>query len=154
MPSRPVPVPLLLILSGMLLLSTAVAGKAYRWVDENGLTHYTQTPPPDKPATAIEPPPPPVVGGQKAWDQLDRQWQENETRKETVQKQQLQESEEAKLQAAREANCNAARNNLENLQGPPRRLVRSSDGEYRRMDPAERQQQIEKAEQMIEENCD
>ncbi len=143
----------LILMSGISGFSASQAGNAYRWVDENGVTHYTQTPPPDKSATRIPPPPPPSAEGQKAWDQLDRKWQENETRNEARQKQQQQATEEADMQAAQEKNCQAAKHNLEILQGPPRKLIRTPDGEYHRVDPAVRQEQIEKAEKMIQENC-
>jgi len=143
----------LTLISSMIGFSTAQAGKAYRWVDENGVIHYTQTPPPDKSATRIPPPPPPSSDRQKARDQLDRRWQENEIRNEARQKQEQQAAEEADMQAARETNCQAARNNLEILQGSPRKLIRTPDGEYHRVDPAVRQEQIEKAEKMIQENC-
>jgi len=143
----------LTLMSGMIGFSTIQAGNAYRWVDENGVTHYTQTPPPDKSATRIPPPPPPSSDGQKAWDQLDRRWQENEIRNDARQKQEQKAAEEADVQAAREKNCQAARNNLEILQSTPRKLIRTPDGEYHRIDPAVRQEQIEKAEKMVQENC-
>lgn len=38
-----------------LLVPVAEAARTYKWVDENGVTHYTQYPPPDKEAQVIEP---------------------------------------------------------------------------------------------------
>ncbi|MDZ7830053.1 MAG: DUF4124 domain-containing protein [Halofilum sp. (in: g-proteobacteria)] len=38
-----------------LLVPAAEAARTYKWVDEDGVTHYTQYPPPDKEAQVIEP---------------------------------------------------------------------------------------------------
>jgi len=38
-----------------LLVPAAEAARTYKWVDENGVTQYTQYPPPDKDAQVIEP---------------------------------------------------------------------------------------------------
>lgn len=38
-----------------LLTPVAEAARTYKWVDENGVTHYTQYPPPDQEADVIEP---------------------------------------------------------------------------------------------------
>lgn len=38
-----------------LVLTAAEAARTYKWVDEDGVTHYTQYPPPDKEAQIIEP---------------------------------------------------------------------------------------------------
>ncbi len=147
--------PLLLVLSLSLLGAGAVAAGAYRWVDENGVTHYSQVPPPDKAATRIAPPPPPPAGsGQTTWDKLDVRLQNAELRKEEQQKQRQEEQKSAEKQAARQKNCNAARRNLEILQGSPRRMIRLPNGEYRRLTAEEREEQMARARERIDEFCD
>jgi len=47
-------------LLGAGITTVAQAGKYYRWVDENGVTHYTATPPENRPSDTIKlksPPP-------------------------------------------------------------------------------------------------
>jgi hypothetical protein len=43
----------------LLAVPLAAGAQVYRWVDEKGQVHYTQTPPPGKDAQAVGPPPPP-----------------------------------------------------------------------------------------------
>ncbi|MGH8481411.1 MAG: DUF4124 domain-containing protein [Nevskiaceae bacterium] len=49
--------PLWLLLAALPL---AAGAEVYRWVDEKGQVHYTQTPPPGKDAEAVAPPRPPA----------------------------------------------------------------------------------------------
>lgn len=42
-------------LLALLLVAPAHAARTYKWVDEDGVTHYTQYPPPDQEAQVIEP---------------------------------------------------------------------------------------------------
>jgi hypothetical protein len=50
--------PLWLLLAALPL---AAGAQAYRWVDEKGQVHYSQTPPPGKNAQPVAPPPPPAA---------------------------------------------------------------------------------------------
>jgi hypothetical protein len=50
--------PLWLLLAALPL---AAGAQAYRWVDENGQVHYSQTPPPGKKAEPVAPAPPPAA---------------------------------------------------------------------------------------------
>jgi hypothetical protein len=43
------------LISLMLVLAMTPGGAAvYRWVDDKGVTHYSETPPPDKKAKEVE----------------------------------------------------------------------------------------------------
>ncbi len=64
--------------SWLILLSLLVAGGSmgasmYKWVDEQGITHYADTPPMDRKAEErILPPPPPTPGGEQARQSLQQ----------------------------------------------------------------------------------
>lgn len=49
----------LAIVTLTLLTPLAVSAKMYKWTDDEGNVHYTQTPPPDREAKTIAPPPTP-----------------------------------------------------------------------------------------------
>ncbi len=66
--------PLILIVF-TLLISAPLAAKTYRWVDENGVTVYSQKPPPAGPVIEIKPPPPPAISPEEAQRKLDAQKQ-------------------------------------------------------------------------------
>lgn len=53
--SRFLHAPLFLLLALTLWSGAAPADRTYKWVDEDGVTHYSQYPPPDREAEIIEP---------------------------------------------------------------------------------------------------
>lgn len=138
-----------------LLSCSAADGAMYRWVDENGVTVYSQTAP---------------VGGNAV--RIDRQAGPSEAEQEAArvrlqeQLEQAQDAEEAKKAAEAEAAaqreeaerrftaCEAARHNLETLRNLGPRMVRTPDGEYRRMSEDEVAAGIEQAQNQVEEYCD
>jgi hypothetical protein len=139
------------------MLGSAYAGM-YRWVDEDGVTHYTQTPPINEESTLIEEPKPPTRSSDEAWKELNEQRLKREDIKE---KQKLKAADEerqrkiAKNKEIRARNCEAAQKNLANLEsGPSNRLVKTASGEYKRLTEEDHQQMLEQARKDIEEFCD
>jgi len=144
---------ILFFLAGSLWLSCAMA-ETYRWVDENGVTVYSQTPPPGAtPADLIKAPPPPARSEKDAWQDLDRQWQELQDREDAEKERHIQREADEKLQSGLDANCQAAKHNLEILESHNRKLIKTPDGEYHRLLPEERQEHIEEARKAMEESC-
>ncbi len=142
----------ILCLVGLTAVGTVAQAAMYRWVNEQGVTVYSQTPPPSGHATRIPPPPPPPQGAptapslQEQLNQIDKQNAERRER----------EAKEAKLrqrQAVIDANCEAARHNLQVLQGPARRNFAGEDGTYQHFTDEERQQRIQEAKDQIKEFC-
>ena len=135
---------------------TGLEAEVYRWVDENGVTIYSQTPPLGQvEAESITTPPPPPTDPNETWEDLNRQWQEMQDREDARKDQKEEAAKEAKNQAARAKNCRAAQYNLQRLVGGRFRMrIREPDGGYRFLPPEERQAKIERARQMISENCD
>lgn len=125
----------------------------YKWVDENGLTVYSQSPPPgDVEYEELDAAPPKVDSATalkklradkiKA-DKLRRERLEKQAEKEKVRK----EEEEVKK------NCEMARGKLASLQRPRAKRLQP-DGSRIRLTEEERQRQIKEAEAKIKEWCD
>ena len=130
-------------------------GRTYRWVDENGGTVFSQTPPPPGvEATVVGKPPPPAESPEVAQQRLQEQLQKLEDARED---RALAKDESAKATAdkqRRKEGCNAARNNIELYDGtPPNRLIDDGSGNYRRVSQEERAAKIELARKYLDENC-
>lgn len=121
-----------------------MAGQIYKWVDAQGVTHFSAQPPEGTEATTVTksaPPPakpaaPPsggVIGDQKAIDQQVKK-------------------EIAEQQAQLKAFCEQARTNLAQLQNNPR-VREDVEGEMRRLTDEERRLRIDETRKQIEENC-
>ncbi|MBI5751558.1 MAG: DUF4124 domain-containing protein [Hydrogenophilales bacterium] len=115
-----------LFLSMVLLISVAIASPGiYKWVDEKGVTHYSETPPPsEQKAKKIEvKPPSPVSGAEggggegKSWQQKEQEFQKRQAEREEARKQQEAADTAARREAKiREERCATAKHNLETLQ--------------------------------------
>ncbi len=136
------------------LLPAAVAADVYRWVDENGVTVYSQWPAPTAEAVRVETPPGPSEAAQAAAEARLQQ-----------QREQLQDAADARSAAAEERaqsaalaqqrseNCAKARQNLETLQNLGPRMVRKPDGSYVRMTQDEVAAAMRTAREQIDEYC-
>lgn len=137
-----------------LLFSAALPAAMYKWVDEDGRTHYSQYPPPDQDYEALEPPPPPASDAGQARQELEgllqRQDEQRQAREEAA-----KETAAAEQQAEqrREA-CEAARHNLQVLTTGGRKRITGPDGVARYLPEEERQAKIAEAQKQIEEYCD
>jgi len=142
---RTLPVVLAFLMSGHALAGT------YKWVDEEGNVQYTQTPPPAGiEAETIKPPP--KVDTAKAVKQLEAQEQEaaklQQDRLESVKK----EEEANQELALRKKNCEMARARLASYERPMVKFVQE-DGSRVRVTEEERQAELVKSQEMINEWC-
>lgn len=137
------------------LSSVTLAGYAdvYKWVDENGRTHYSQTAPENQKAEMIKTPPPPATLPEDAQQQIDVLIeQQTEARK--VQEEQLAtQQQEAEQKQALEDNCTLAKSNLQLVMDSPGRRLMAADGTVTRPTEEERQQRIRQIKQDIKEFC-
>jgi hypothetical protein len=140
-------------------LPLAASTQVHKWVDENGVTVYSQTPPPNATASqVVAPPPPPATKTEDARQALDdtieRLDKVSQSRDEadTAQRDSRQKAEnEAQVAAA----CSQARMHLEALEsGPPRKIMVGPDGEAKRLSYEELQAEIEETRKFIKENCE
>lgn len=128
----------------------ACAGQIYKWVDAQGVTHFTAQPPQAASASAVPPAKqpsvskpaetPPSVGS--AVDDPKQREVDARVRQEVAQK-------EKEL----EAYCTTLRTNLAQLRNNRHLKVKADDGEARRLSQEERQTRIAETEKAITENC-
>lgn len=135
-------IPLLLLLAHPLLATATV----YQWVDENGVTVYSQTPPLSGDAREIATPSAPNNTAAKGKLHDMRQQADNLREDRLLKKEDKTKKREEALR--KKSNCEAARQNLTNLQGLGRRLYGG-----KRLTEEERQQKIEEAQKQIKESC-
>lgn len=135
--------------------SSFLTAQAYRWVDDQGNTVYSQQPPPDDRETKImPPPPPPAESPEKAQQKLDAQiWQLDKAEKERGKEKEAAAKKQADARHNQQQ-CNTARMNLEAINSrPPQTLFKTGDGEYRRFTPDQRAAQIKQANETIKKYC-
>jgi len=121
----------------------------YRWVDEQGRVHYTQTPPPDRPAATVRPAAPPAGGGDNGLKQYAEQL---DKRRGELQKQQ---AEAAAAKQQRAARCAEAQQRLKLLgeRSPNRLATQLPDGSYERWTTEKYDEQLGQARQAAERDC-
>lgn len=145
--------PALLII---LLLSTplSLAGGIYKWIDENGQVHYTQTPPPNTPAEQMKGAPPPADDPEAVRGDLQRQLDaldEQRAQRDEAFAEQKQKEETARI---KKQNCETARKNLAKLRRGGNNAYMTPEGEVVRLTDDERARRIEDAKQGIKDNCE
>ena len=133
----------------------AGAQTMYKWVDEKGVTHFSEQPPADakseKKATKVTPKvTPPSSGG--AYDPNAWKAKEAEAKKRSVDRGQ-QEQAEAKDAAQRAETCNRARSRLSFLQNTHVIYRDNPDGSRTFMEDKQRDAEVAKARQVADEAC-
>ena len=120
--------------------------RTYRWVDENGVTIYSQSPPPSGKATIIKAPPPaPATAPGETMKKLKARLDAIEEAKKKKNEPKDKENKEADRKEVKKENCQSATENLKTLEQHARIRMKMDDGSYRMLPEEERQAQIEKA---------
>ena len=134
-----------------LLIPSLSEADAYKWVDDDGKTNYTQIPPPpgyeseivqEASSPAVTPAPPATV--------LQERFEEKQKDRENEAAVAGQERKNAEI---RQLNCDAATRNRAALEMGGNRLYKTADGEYLRLSGEERQQRIDQAKEQIKKYC-
>jgi hypothetical protein len=143
-----------MIITSILLLAmsaTAMASQVYKWVDAQGLTHFSAQPPQGQESTsvntAVPPPKPDVVEEKKAAPTFESIADPEQAAIDAKVKKEVA-AREVKLKKY----CEDVRSNLSQLENNPRLRI-EVDGETRRLSEVERQKRIAEAQQSIAENC-
>lgn len=143
-----------------LMASTAVWAEVYRWTDENGVTHFSQTPPPAGQEADIADVPDSVPAqGQAPAAGIDFDGSGTAAdpgmsaadlrRQEIAESRDRQQSEREALEAL----CRQTRNRLELIEPNRRVYYTDEDGETVRMDDQERVDEVEQLRNFIDNNC-
>lgn len=133
----------------------AAAQQMYKWVDEKGVTHYTDSPPTSGDARKIDiratPPSAPVAPAQTF------QQKEEQTRGERVQKSQAQQKadlDEARAQALKKGRCIEARRRLQMLAAQRPLYTVNEKGEKVYLEDKDRQVETDKWQGQVDTYCE
>ena len=146
-------------LAAVVALTAALGAGAqtmYKWVDEKGVTHFSETPPPDDKTKAkaskvtpkVTPPSNPGSYNPEAW-----RAQDSEARKRQVERGKGEQAE-AKDKEKRQAACNRARSRLSMLQNTQVIYRDNPDGSRSFMSDSERDSEMARARDAAREYCD
>lgn len=139
--------PLWLLLAA---LPIAAGAQAYRWVDEKGQVHYTQTPPPGKNAQPVGPPPPPAASPNQ--DSIN---QSLEADRAAQPARQAEAARTAQAQDQAEQQCRQAREQLAYMDEKTSRRLGTTDeqGNVSRVTEEQFQERRAELQRVISERC-
>ena len=148
-----------LILGACLALAAGVASaQMYKWVDEKGTTHYSESPPPDDAKTKVKPTKvePKVIppSSSSAYKEGQEKWrsQEAEFRKRQMDRGQRDRAEgEDKAKRAHE--CENQRSRLASLQNTARFYRDNPDGTRSYMSDSAREENMANQRDIIRQTC-
>ncbi len=136
----------------IVVTSTVQAGDVYKWVDDNGRTHYGDTPP-DETASAVEI----ETGKPSVSPHLQERRKKRGKLLQQFAEERRQEAEAAEKLAAekaeRERQCKRTRNQLRQYEHSPYLYETNEDGERRILNDAERAAEQERLRQFLQEHC-
>ncbi|PVV07344.1 MAG: hypothetical protein B6D72_18435 [gamma proteobacterium symbiont of Ctena orbiculata] len=141
-----------LLLAFLLLFLAAASAETYKWVNEEGVVTYSQTPPPDAKAETvkIKSAPASSAGDSKQRLKALRQKLADSAEDRALKKEQKREAEE--IAKENKHNCSVARKNLEQLTALGNRLYKVGD-DYLRLTEEDRQRRMQEARDQIKEYC-
>ncbi len=133
------------------LFMPVTEARMYKWVDDEGNTHYTQSPPAgDIEAVTIKPPA--KIDTESALDNVDKQYEKADKLRKSRLDQADLEAQQQEAKAIEEENCKRAHQRLETY-SRPRGLIQQDDGSRIRIDEEARQAGIVESQKMIKEYC-
>ena len=143
---------LLVILIALMVSGPSLAGM-YKWTDSSGQVHYTDSPPVDKKAKALNPRTATPTGAEAEKSKMDKQIEEFNKRQAEEQKQAELARKKALEKKQREQQCVTLRNNLQ-LYLTKRRVAKNDSGEVVEVPYEQRLKEIEKIQEQMKEVCD
>ena len=145
----------LILAAGLVLATAAPAQKMYKWVDEKGVTHFSENPPPDgTKATTVEPkvtPPSGPVAPPKGSNTESWRSQESEFKKRQIERGQRDQAE-AREAAQRQERCDEARRKLA-FYSTGRIFRDNPDGTRTWMEENQREGMLERQRAVVKESC-
>jgi len=139
--------------AGILLSPSQGVAKTYKWVDDNGVTQYTATPPPAGDYKTIKDPAKPAVDPVKAQGELEERLKAFNKRQDEQSKEKAEATKKAEETATAKKNCEQAKKNLDVLQNRVRIRYTEKDGSLRFLGKEERKANIKRANEAIKSYC-
>ena len=131
----------------------AYGGKVYKWVDENGVTQYTQTPPPKGDFVGVKDPVKPAIAPEEAKKQLQERVDAFQKRRDDTGKAR-EEAEKKKTEDDKKlADCEKSKKNLANFKANSRIRFTDKDGSVTVMPEEERQKKMQEMQDNINTLC-
>jgi hypothetical protein len=141
-------------LVSLLLLPSLACAATYQWKDQDGNTVYSQFPPEaGREVRTVAPPPPPALPPEQAQQELEALQRQLDELRESRQQERQKQGESRAQTEARAENCRKVRENLRNLEQNPQRLVRESNGDYRRYTEEQRNEKIREYRDILQRDC-
>ncbi|MGZ5035618.1 MAG: DUF4124 domain-containing protein [Usitatibacter sp.] len=137
------------------LVPCVAAAQMYKWVDEKGVTHYSETLPPDTKGTKVDVRP--AAGDVAPVPPTDWRQKELDARQQRIQKEQKEEQQrlqEAKQAAARHNTCLRAQRGLNTLQAGRAVYEVNEKGERVYFDDKRREREIAELQADVKKYCD
>lgn len=134
---------------------TSLAAKYYKWVDENGVTHYSAQPPAAGQGEIIKVKSGPSSDKDQAMKRLEERrekLQQDAERRANPEKDLQAEADKKNAEALKEQ-CERTRKNLKIMKESARVRELGPDGEGRVLPEEERQQRVKDAQEFINQNC-
>ena len=136
------------------LAPTGASAAVYKWVDEQGVTHYSAKAPADKSTKQLKSRSAPSAYGseQSGGNDLDADMRMQSYQQKREQRKQQQEAEE-KMALEKARRCSAAKKRLEMLHRQIRLYKTNDEGEREYMDDSTRESEIDKMQEAVDNNC-
>ncbi len=137
---------------------TVAASTYYKWVDKNGITHYTQTPPTEKGFTATKikaksQRPTNPEEAQKRLNQNRESFHKAATDREKYADMTAEQKRQAKLKETIKKDCNQAKLNLDTLSQNSRVREQDAEGNFKYLSEDEHANRIKQAQEYISNYC-
>lgn len=133
-------------------LSPMASAEVYRWVDEQGVTQFSQTPPRSQTYDTVKvpsQPQPDPAAEEKLKRDAERAGEWQRSRKAKQEKQRAESEQEEQ----RRKNCETARSNLDTLENLGTRMLQMPDGQYVRPTEEDVEKRKQEAQKAIGEFC-
>ena len=140
-------------LASLLAMSTPAAAKLYKWVDENGVTQYTATPPPKADFKELKEPPKPAVPPAKAKTDLEQRIEDFNKRRDEGAKSKAEADKKAAELAQQKADCAQAKTNLSYYETHTRIKFKDKDGNITFLGEDQRQAKMQEIRDRIKKLC-
>jgi len=137
----------------LFFMASSAFADAYKWMDAEGETNYTQQDPVNISAELIKAPPPPAIDPVVAQQEIDILIEKQDGTFEEKEKQRQRVASAAAEQKQKEEYCRANRHNLQLFQDNPGDKVVDPEGNVTRLTEESRQQKIAEIQQNIAEHC-
>lgn len=136
----------------LLATPSTAAAEIYRWVDDEGVVHYSQQPPGDRAAKRVEAARPPADDPEQRRAATEDLRESNRVHFHEQRLKREEQARERERQADLRDFCNRLRGKREKLANSPKVRAQTEDG-YRVMSYEERQQKLQVFDRRLAEHC-